>query len=183
MKIKWITAGSLAVQGDYLDQGSQIPWTTYWHRPHSRRWAAGKQAKPHLCLQALPITHLPQVHGKFSSTKAVPGTKKIGGHWFRLRMIALTNHPLDISGIAQGHLYSVQVTVPCCPSVSRECPGIQALLRCCSATSRWLSTVIRLICFKLAKGKGDGTGRQERVGWTPFGCGSHHSSHIWLGRI
>ena len=55
-------------------------------RPHSRRWAPGDWAKPHLQLHTAHVTPctvpLP-IHGKFSSRKLVPGTKKVGttGLW------------------------------------------------------------------------------------------------------
>ena len=100
-------------------------------------------------------------------------------------MTTLTNHPLDISGLAQGTfiLSPRQLFL----AVYQSLMSVQEL----SLLPRFLpalpspdlpSTVTVLICLKLAKGEGDWTGTQERAGWTWSGSGSHRPAHISSGR-
>ena len=81
---------------DVLEQGSPTAGPTPVHdllgtRPQSRRWAAGEQAKLHLPLPIAPHhSHYllnqpppPPSVEKLSSTKPVPGAKKVGDHCVR----------------------------------------------------------------------------------------------------
>ena len=88
---------SVTIMRVLLSQGSS---TLLRPRPHSRRWAAGKRAKLHLRLPMARITAWPSPPApvrakKLSSTKPVPGTKKVGdrcskSHFKHTKMKQLT---------------------------------------------------------------------------------------------
>lgn len=62
----------------HLIQGPQTAPSPQLARngPHIWRWVAGKQAKLHLYLQPLPITHFSLVHGKIVFHKTRPWSQK-----------------------------------------------------------------------------------------------------------
>lgn len=100
-------------------------------------------------------------------------------------MIPLTNHPLDISGLAQGTfiLSPRQLLL----AVYQSLVSVQELSLLPSFLPALPSpdlppTVTVFLGLKLAKGEEDWTGSQERVGWTWSGSSSHRSAHISLGR-
>ena len=88
-------------------------------RPHSRRWAADEQVKLHLLLPIAPhcshyrLNHPPTSMEKLSSTKSVPGAKKVGDHCY-----PVWSHQLSI-------LYTVSIVYMCqsqSPSSSHPTP-------------------------------------------------------------
>ena len=92
-----------------LAQGSPTPkpWTLSVYgllgtRPHSSGWAAGEQAKfplaPHHSRCHLSSIHsIPHPKEKLSSTKPVPGAKKVGDHSYKALMSLWGRHPPDFT--------------------------------------------------------------------------------------